>query len=111
MSYVQYYDQRSGAFQGVILDGTTSIPANSDNRQWREFLDWNSQQRPPLDLSDLPPPPRRRAKTIAALIAEIQALLPTDQRTLTTATIAYLLQREPGFGRSVGVAIDGDEPA
>lgn len=58
-SYTLDYDPATGVLKGVIRDDGANIPKNPDNSEWQAFLTWNSQQTPPLDLSDRPPTARR----------------------------------------------------
>ena len=48
----------NGKFVGVLRElDSAQIQASLDNRDYREFLDWNAKQPVPLDLSDKPPEP------------------------------------------------------
>lgn len=51
MNYTVVRDD-NGIVVGVMLNSVTFIPKDPKNRDWRKFLEWNSKQNPPLDLSD-----------------------------------------------------------
>lgn len=55
--YTLRYDSESGRSVGVVRqsDGA-QIPADPRNSDYAAFLEWNSRQSPPLDLSDRAPP-------------------------------------------------------
>lgn len=110
--YAQRYDQFTGRFLGVR--SVAGVEIQSGGHGWREFLAWNAAQRPPLDLSDLAPPPRRRPRSRAAIKADLDALPPGRLQALRQKVLDELLvealQRDPQFVRRLGEPIDGDEP-
>lgn len=89
MSYARAYNPETGRLIGVLLDGATLIPRDAANKDWREFLVWNEQQQPPLDLSDLQPP--TAAERTAALRAAADALLASDVSAASKLARAVVL--------------------
>ena len=52
----------------------------------------------------------KRPKKLDGLIAEIDKLPTSQQKTLTLAIQARVLQQNQQFARDLGIALDGDEP-
>lgn len=85
--YEPYYDNDTGAFQGVKLDNQ-SIPKADGNRDWRKFRAWYDAQDPmPFTLADIDPPTQaeKDAERRAAAKAEY------DAKTLAKAIVLVML--------------------
>lgn len=82
-TYKQAYDSQNKCI-GVVRDDGANIPRNILNRDWRAFLDWNSQQAIPLDLSDLPPPVIKISRTLIAIRADLASLTNTQKNNIWT---------------------------
>lgn len=52
---------------------------------------------------------RRRPRSRASLLVEVQALTTNQRNQLLAAMAVDFLQREPGFAQKLGINIDGDE--
>jgi hypothetical protein len=52
---------------------------------------------------------KRKQRTRAALLADVQALSAQQRNLLLNAVAVDFLQREPEFARRIGIGIDGDE--
>lgn len=46
-----------GRTWGIQRSDGASVPRDTGNRDWQDFVAWNAQQPSPLDLSDRPPDP------------------------------------------------------
>ena len=92
MNYILRHDEESGRFAGVTraADGA-QIPADPANADYAAFLAWNSEQVPPLDLSDRSPltDSRRLERTRAAALTGL-LLRADDIGIAVRATIAAL---------------------
>jgi hypothetical protein len=54
---------------------------------------------------------KRKARQLAVLAQEIAALTVADRNKLLTAIAAEFLQGHPQFAKSLGLNVEGDEPA
>ena len=55
-------------------------------------------------------PPRRRARQLAAIMADIGALSAADRNRLFAAVAALTLMEHPGLAAAINVNVAGDEP-
>jgi hypothetical protein len=92
-SYIQINDPGTGKLVGVLRDDGALVPADTDNRDWRTFLEWNAAQLSPLPLNDLPP--ETAAQVTADLRSLGQALLsdPAGAQKLQRAVLLALLDQ------------------
>lgn len=79
--YKLTYDELTGKVNGVsktMGSLVMFIPLAEDNSDYRDFLAWNKEQKPPLDLNStieiIKPVTRDLAKEIDILKSEIEAL-------------------------------------
>lgn len=90
--YTLRYDSESGRFVGVVRqsDGA-QIPADPRNSDYAAFLEWNSRQSPPLDLSDREPltPAQRLARVRAAALGGLRTRA-DDTGVAVRATVAAI---------------------
>lgn len=117
MNYTVKRSQQ-GITQGVVRFDGLSIPMDPMNRDWREFVEWNKTAATPLDLSNGPYTPIRKARPLADIHADIAALLPAQQAKIwndvqlrliaeyVQKNTAYLVK--PVFDPTINVA--GDQP-
>ena len=60
--YTLIYDEGTGKVGIIMRDDGTSFPLSEENRFFQEFLIWNAEQDPPLDLDStieiVPPEPK-----------------------------------------------------
>ena len=71
-----------------------------------KFLVWNAAQSPSLDLSDRPPPPRRRQRPLADILADLDTLTQAQLLARLKRGYAQLLR----LGQIDDPSIAGDEP-
>lgn len=105
--YALYYDPHTGVLLGAVKNNQQAVPRDNGNRDWQEFLDWNAAQPAPLDLADLPRPPRRRPRPLADIQADVDRLLAPEFVQRLRVFYAKWIQVWPAFDP----AIAGDELA
>lgn len=66
----------NGIVAHILRADGTCIPRALDNRDYREFLEWNAAQPTPLDLSDKPPDPPTPEETRDAIAIAFLKNLP-----------------------------------
>lgn len=96
--------------------GATSGDDFSCTLNHPRFLEWLATQRKTLEqwLAANPAPaapPARKARPVATLITELQALTAAEKTKLNLAIQAAFLQEHPQFAKTLGLNIVGDEDA
>jgi hypothetical protein len=80
--YQLMYDRFTGAVSGINKDGA-SIPLCEDNADYQEFLEWNKQQKEPLDLQAVYEPSLEEfaTKRKTEIIIAVQGLMDTTAQS------------------------------
>ena len=88
--YKLLYDQGSGKVS-CIMRGNDSIPICEDNTDYQEFLEWNKEQKVPLDLKSIYEP------TLAEIQAKVNAEAIRKLAEIDLKSIRSLRAKEPQF--------------
>jgi hypothetical protein len=80
-----------GKFVGVQDEETgCCIPPNPNNKDWCEFIAWNSRQENPIVISDQPYVPKK-LRSLNDVVTDVVAMKAKDRETLDSLVAAIIL--------------------